>query len=51
MNHAKGLQFRAVVVLFADLPEKDWEQAEARRLFHVALTRAEDFLAVFHRWE
>ncbi len=51
IHAAKGLQYRAVILLWADdlpyLPpgcQQD-EQAE-RRLFYVGLTRAEDFLAL-----
>jgi len=49
MHAAKGLQFQAVIILFADecpahFPDTD--EAAERRLFYVALTRAEDFLAV-----
>ena len=53
--HAKGLQFKAVVFLWADiLPQAGWlnrapEEQEA--LFYVALTRAEDYLAVVHSRE
>ena len=49
MHSAKGLQFRAVLILFAgdcpaDFPNTDLENE--RRLFYVALTRAEDHLAI-----
>jgi hypothetical protein len=49
MHSAKGLQFRAVIILFAgdcpaDFPDTDLESE--RRLFYVALTRAEDHLAI-----
>jgi ATP-dependent exoDNAse (exonuclease V) beta subunit len=46
---AKGLQFRAVVVIWSDSVPwkfKDLDEASERRLLYVALTRAEDFLAV-----
>ena len=46
---AKGLQFKAVVFLFAnECPAHfaDMTEEDERRLFYVALTRAEDFLAV-----
>ncbi len=50
--HAKGLQFRAVIFLWADLlPQPGWlrkTREEQEALFYVALTRAEDFLAVLH---
>ncbi len=50
VHHAKGLQYRAVVFMWADLlpfahgsdPEHD------RNLFYVALTRAGQFLAIIH---
>jgi hypothetical protein len=48
--HSKGLQYRAVIFLWADqLPNPGWQYLtpdEQRMLFYVALTRAEDFLAV-----
>ena len=49
MHSSKGLQFKAVILLFADecpahFPDTD--EAEERCLFYVALTRAEDFLAI-----
>jgi hypothetical protein len=49
MHAAKGLQFRAVIVLFAhecpaNFPNKD--VSEERCLFYVALTRPEDFLVI-----
>jgi superfamily I DNA/RNA helicase len=46
---AKGLQFKAVILLFAnECPARfaDTTEEDERRLFYVALTRAEDFLAV-----
>ncbi|MBV9488218.1 MAG: AAA family ATPase, partial [Verrucomicrobia bacterium] len=50
--HAKGLQFRAVVFFWADiLPQERWldrSREEQETLFYVALTRAEDYLAVIH---
>ena len=50
IHHAKGLQYRAVIFVWADLlpfpqgrdPEQD------RNLFYVALTRATEFLAIVH---
>lgn len=48
---AKGLQFKAVLFLFAnECPAwfPDTSEADERRLYYVALTRAEDLLAVFH---
>jgi hypothetical protein len=49
MHSAKGLQFKAVAILFAgdcpaDFPGTNPD--EERRLFYVALTRAEDYLAI-----
>jgi hypothetical protein len=53
--HAKGLQFKAVVFLWADiLPQAGWlnrAPEEQETLFYVALTRAEDYLAVVHSRE
>jgi hypothetical protein len=53
--HAKGLQFKAVVFLWADiLPQAGWlnrTPEEQETLFYVALTRAEDYLAVMHSRE
>jgi hypothetical protein len=53
--HAKGLQFKAVVFLWADiLPQAGWlnrTPEEQETLFYVALTRAEDYLAVVHSRE
>lgn len=49
MHGAKGLQFKAVILLFADeCPANfpDVDEDDERRLFYVALTRAEEFLAV-----
>ena len=49
MHSSKGLQFKAVILLFADdCPAHfpDTTEAEERCLFYVALTRAEDYLAV-----
>jgi superfamily I DNA/RNA helicase len=51
MHSSRGLQFRIVVLLWADLlPSrfKDSEEAAERRLLYVAMTRAEDMLAVLH---
>src|SRR5262245_53019238 len=50
IHHAKGLQYRAVIFMWADLlpfhqgrdPEQD------RNLFYVALTRATELLAIVH---
>jgi superfamily I DNA/RNA helicase len=49
MHSSKGLQFKAVVILFAgDCPAEfpDTSEEDERRLFYVALTRAEDHLAI-----
>ena len=50
IRHSKGLQYRAVIFLWADqLPKPGWQYLtsdEQRMLFYVALTRAEDFLTV-----
>lgn len=47
IHSAKGLQYRAVVLIFADqLGAGDFDPQEERRLLYVALTRPEDILAV-----
>jgi superfamily I DNA/RNA helicase len=49
MHSSKGLQFKAVILLFADDCPADFPdttEADERCLFYVALTRAEDFLAI-----
>jgi ATP-dependent exoDNAse (exonuclease V) beta subunit len=49
MHSSKGLQFKAVILIFAgDCPAQfpDSDEEEERRLFYVALTRAEDYLVV-----
>jgi hypothetical protein len=49
MHGSKGLQFNAVILLFADecpLQASNADKMEERRLFYVALTRAEDYLAI-----
>jgi len=49
MHSSKDLQFKAVILLFAnDCPRQspDSNDEDERRLFYVALTRAEDFLAI-----
>jgi superfamily I DNA/RNA helicase len=49
VHSAKGLQFRAVVLVWGDLlpsRRRDRSEAEERSLFYVALTRAEDVLVV-----
>lgn len=57
IHSAKGLQYRAVIALFVDrLPKMEDAGGEEplerdRRLLYVALTRAEDFLAVCYSKE
>jgi UvrD-like helicase family protein/AAA domain-containing protein/nuclease-like protein len=47
IHSAKGLQYRAVVLMFADqLARGDADLEQERRLLYVALTRPEDILAV-----
>ena len=51
IHSAKGLQYRAVILLWAgDLPylppQSQHDELAERRLFYVGLTRAEDFLAL-----
>ncbi len=49
MHGSKGFQFKAVILLFADdCPAQfpDTDEAEERRLIYIALTRAEDYLAI-----
>ena len=50
IHHAKGLQYRAVIFMWADLlpfaQGRDVEQD--RNLFYVALTRATQFLTIVH---
>ena len=51
IHSAKGLQYRAVILLWAaDVPylppQSQQDEAGERRLFYVGLTRAEDFLAL-----
>jgi hypothetical protein len=50
MQGARGLQFRCVILLWADLLPKSFEENDAvsRSLFYVALTRAEDVLVILH---
>src|SRR5262245_32714691 len=50
IHHAKGLQYRAVIFLWADLlPFAQGRDAEQdRKLFYVALTRATEFLTIIH---
>jgi superfamily I DNA/RNA helicase len=51
IHSSKGLQYRAVIVLWADLLPgtfHDSDPDEERRLVYVALTRAEDYLFIIH---
>jgi superfamily I DNA/RNA helicase len=51
IHSAKGLQFRAVILMWADLlPSKltDRNEAAERMLMYVAMTRAEDTLVITH---
>jgi hypothetical protein len=51
MHSARGLQFPIVVLLWADLlpsPFKNREDAIDRGLLYVAMTRAEEMLAILH---
>lgn len=50
IHGSKGLQYRAVILLWVDLLPRTWgehqDRAADRLLLYVGLTRAEDFLAV-----
>jgi superfamily I DNA/RNA helicase len=51
IHGSKGLQYRAVIVLWADrLPRSfpDIDPDEDPKLMYVALTRAEDYLFISH---
>jgi superfamily I DNA/RNA helicase len=52
IHSAKGLEYRAVIVLWADLLPRDYredyDEESDRRLMYVALTRSTDFLAITH---
>jgi superfamily I DNA/RNA helicase len=50
IRHAKGLQYRAVIFMWADLlPFAHSRNAEqGRKLFYVALTRPTEVLAIVH---
>lgn len=51
MHSARGLQFRIVVLLWADLLPSPFNSRDGsidRGLLYVALTRAEDLLVVLH---
>lgn len=54
IHSAKGLQYRAVIVLWTDLlPNDTWDETEEeqRMLLYVALSRAEDYLIVSYSGE
>lgn len=53
IHHAKGLQYRAVIFLWADLLPfaRDRDAEEDRKLFYVALTRAPELRAIVHSGE
>ena len=50
IHSARGLEYRAVIIMWANLLPRDYfddyDEAEDRRLMYVALTRAQDFLAI-----
>jgi superfamily I DNA/RNA helicase len=51
IHSARGLQFRIVLLLWADLlpsPLKNREDGIDRGLLYVAMTRAEDMLVILH---
>lgn len=50
IHHAKGLQYRAVIFMWADLLPfaQGGDTEQDRKLFYVALTRATEFLAIIH---
>lgn len=49
IHHAKGLQYRAVIFVWADLlPFTSGDVEKDRNLFYVALTRATELLAIVH---
>jgi hypothetical protein len=54
IHSSKGLQYKAVIVLWTDLlPNSQWDESvdEQRMLLYVALTRAEDYLCVSYSGE
>ena len=54
IHSSKGLQYKAVIVLWTDLlPNNQWDESEdeQRMLLYVALTRAEDYLFVSYSGE
>ncbi|NJK61287.1 MAG: ATP-binding domain-containing protein [Synechococcaceae cyanobacterium SM2_3_1] len=49
IHSAKGLQYKAVILLWGDdlpSPFEDADEQVERQLFYVALTRPEDYLAI-----
>ncbi len=48
IHHAKGLQYRAVIFMWADLLPFAHDVEQDRNLFYVALTRATELLAIVH---
>jgi superfamily I DNA/RNA helicase len=48
IRKATGLQFRAVILLWADLLPSYRPESDERTLFYLAMTRAEDVLAILH---
>jgi superfamily I DNA/RNA helicase len=50
IHSAKGLEYRAVIIMWADLLPRlffdDHDEDEERRVMYVALTRSSDFLAI-----
>ena len=48
MHGSRGLQFRVVVLLWADLLSRRKDDDASRGLLYVAMTRAEDLLVVLH---
>jgi superfamily I DNA/RNA helicase len=50
VDSAKGLQYKAVIVLWTDsfYPYHSEEESIEKRRLYVALTRAEDFLLITH---
>jgi superfamily I DNA/RNA helicase len=48
IGKATGLQFRAVILLWADLLPSRRAERDERTLLYLAMTRAEDMLAILH---
>ena len=54
IHSAKGLEYRAVIIMWADMLPRTFhghEDADERPLMYVALTRSRDFLAITHSGE